>query len=136
MFFAYIVLNDSVSVLIGETVVTGEDVQVTIACDQLIDDVVDETSIVWYKDETNLSNGSAINVEISANKSLCIITDTLLTVSGQTGTDGNYTCKVCNVTTCVNKTSPTITCGKHVLHVAMLNVTECLNFHFSHANHR
>ena len=106
----YVVVNRSVAVFVGEDVVVEEIVQVTINCSQLIDATIDNeisnASITWYKNGALLTNGSAINVVISADGRYCIITHTLLSVGGLQGTDGNYTCEVCNTpTTCTAMTT-------------------------------
>ena len=59
----------------------------TIDCGPLIDEVVNTTNVTnpmvtWYKHGAVLTTGSAINVEISDDSRLCIITDTLLSAGG------------------------------------------------------
>lgn len=114
----YAVVNNSVHVFVGEPVVVGEDIQVTVDCSPLINVVVNNgisnTIVTWYKDGAQLTNGSAVNVVISADNKLCIITDTLLTVGGQFGTDGNYTCEICNRSTCMQNATLLDVCGKYV----------------------
>ena len=109
--------NESEVVFIGETFIFGEGVQVIIDCGRLIDATIDSTGIsnpviTWYKNGSPISNGSALNVEISADNRSCIIIETLLPMGGQFGTDGNYTCEVCTdamVMNCsVNQTTGTI----------------------------
>ena len=112
----YLVVNRSVAVFVGEDVVVEEYVRVTINCSQLIDATIDNgisnASITWYKDGVFLTNRSAINVVISADGRYCIITDTLLPVGGHLGTDGNYTCEVCNTpTNCTAMTTYLVVCG-------------------------
>ena len=87
---------------VGEPIITPEDIWVTIDCGPLIDEVVNTTNVTnpmvtWYKDGAVLTTGSAINVEISDDSRLCIITDTLLSAGGQFGTDGNYSCEVYSI---------------------------------------
>ena len=111
-----LVVNGSVAVFVGENVVVKEDVRVMIDCSQLIDAIMDNrvsnTTITWYKDGFPITNGSALNVKISADYRHCIITNTLLALGGrQLRTDGDYTCGVCNITTCINKSSSVIICG-------------------------
>ena len=54
-----------------------------------------------------------MNTVISADHRFCIITNALPSEGGrQLGTDGDYTCKICNITTCINMTSPQITCSE------------------------
>ena len=109
----YLVVNGSVDVFAGEDVVVEEDVRVTINCSQLIDaNEISNASITWYKDGALLTTGSAISAVISADGRYCIITHTLLPVGGQLGTDGNYTCEVCNTpTTCTAMTTCLAVCG-------------------------
>ena len=113
----YIVVNNTVTVNVGQAVIAREDVRVSIDCGQLIDDKINSgvqnPTVNWYKEGAILTTGSAINVEISMDSRLCVITDTLLPVGGQLGTDGNYTCEVCGGTTdCTSKESTQILCGK------------------------
>ena len=106
-------VNNTVIVNVGQDVtVNREGVQVTIDCTQLINNRRHIAIVKWYKDGINLTTGSAPNVAISNNGSLCVITSTLLTMGGQTGTGGNYTCEVCNTTNCISETSAHIVCGK------------------------
>ena len=105
----YIVVDEveSVVVFVGEPVIVEEDLQVIIDCGQMIDAAIFSTEmpapvITWYKDETPLSNGSALNVVISSDNRSCIITNTSLAVGGQFGTDGIYTCEVCADMTMIN----------------------------------
>ena len=113
-----VVINDSVTVFVGEPVITPEDIRVTIDCGPLIDEVVNTTNVTnptvtWYKDGAALTTGSAFNVEISDDSRFCVITDTLLAVGGQLGTDGNYTCEVCSTpTNCQRKDTGTAVCGE------------------------
>ena len=113
-----VVVNDSVTVFVGEPVITPEDIRVTIDCGQLIDDVVNTTNVAnspvtWYKDGAVLTTGSAINVEISDDSRFCVITNTLAAIGGQLGTEGNYFCEVCSTPTqCeISDTSATV-CSK------------------------
>ena len=80
-------VNGSVAVFVGENVVVKEDVKVIIDCSQLIDSIVDNrisnTTTTWYKDGFPIANGSALNVEISADNRYCIITNTLLAIGGR-----------------------------------------------------
>ena len=103
-------VNESVVVFVGESVSVRQYVQVTIDCSQLVDGVLDNTgvsnpTISWYKDGLIITNGSQRNVLISADNRLCVITDTLMAIGGQLGTDGNYTCQVCSDSMMVNCTS-------------------------------
>ena len=107
-------MNNTVIVNVGKDVtVNREGVQVTIDCTQLINSRRHIAIVKWYKDGVNLTTGSVPNVVISNNGSLCIISSTLLTMGGQTGTGGNYTCEVCNGSTnCISETSTHTVCGK------------------------
>ena len=111
-----LVVNGSVIVFVGEDVVVEEDVRVTINCSQPIDATIDNgisnASITWYKGGALLTNGSSLNVVISADGRYCIITDTVLSAGGVLGTDGNYTCEVCNTpTNCTLMTTCLAVCG-------------------------
>ena len=105
---------------VGEPIVVGEDVRVTIDCSEVIDPVIaggiSNPTIRWIKDGAELTgNGSAPNVDISADRRRLIITDTLLAVGGQIGNDGNYTCEVCDNPTdvnCRNRPSCIAVCGE------------------------
>ena len=110
-------VNNTVIVNVGQDVtVNREGVELTINCTQLINDKiksgVQNPTVKWYKDGINLTTGSVPNVAISNDGSLCVITSTLLTMGGQSGTGGNYTCEVCNTTNCISETSTHIVCGK------------------------
>ena len=114
---AYVVENNAATVKAGQAVVVGEGVQVTIDCGSLIDDKissgVQNPTVNWYKDGTKLTSGSAINVILSNDHRLCIISSTLLPVGGQAGTGGNYTCEACSGTTnCISQKSNLTVCGK------------------------
>ena len=99
-------INQSVVVFAGEPVLVPEDIRVTIDCSPIIDAVAAEIGMAptvrWYKDGIIITTRSAINVEISDDGRFCVITDTLLAVGGQLGTDGNYTCEVCRSPTDTN----------------------------------
>lgn len=118
----YVVENNAVTVDVGQDVLVGEGVRVTIDCGDLIDDKissgVQNPTVNWYKDGTKLMTGSAINVQISSSRKLCTITSTLLAVGVQSGTDGNYTCEACSGTTnCINRKSSLVVCGKEDLFI-------------------
>ena len=113
----YVVVNDTVMVNIGENVTAREDIQVVINCTQLVNNKINsgvrKPTVKWYKNGRKIKAGSEINVELSEDKRICVITDTLLAVGGQPGTDGNYTCKVCGGNTkCLSGTSIQAVCGK------------------------
>ena len=108
-------VNNTVEVNVGQDVIVNrEGIRVTIDCTQLINNTgVQNPTVNWYKDGVTITNGSAVNVIISNDDRLCIITNTLLTVDGQAGTGGSYTCEVCNGTTnCISKKSTHVVCGK------------------------
>ena len=114
----FIVINSSVVVFVGDPVIIREDIRVTIDCGPLIDKVATSAGIAnpmvtWRKDGSVLTTGSAINVEISDDSRLCIITDTLLAVGGQLGTDGIYSCEVCSThTQCNESVTSQVVCGE------------------------
>ena len=106
-------------VFAGEPVAVRDDMRVVIDCGQLIDqamsDGISNLTVTWIKDGLTLSNGSTINVVISADRRRLIITDTLLAIGGQLGNDGNYTCDICmdyNVPDCTNETVVCV-CGEY-----------------------
>ena len=111
-------VNESLVVFVGEPVVVGEDVRVTIDCSRLIDEAIaigiPNPTVTWFRYGNELTNATVTNVEISADMRLCIITDTILPVGGQLGNEGNYSCQVCEDVTenCRNKTTCSAVCGK------------------------
>ena len=112
-------INESVVVFVGEPVIVGQDVRVTIDCSLVIDGVINtgvsDPVINWYKDGREIMNGSELNVVLSTDRSLCIITDTLMAVGGQLGTDGNYSCEVCtdsSLANCMTNFTDAGLCGK------------------------
>ena len=110
-----VVVNNIVEVNVGEDVIVNrEGIGVIINCTQLINNIgVQNPTVNWYKDGVTITDGSAVNVIISNNNRLCIITNTILYNSRRAGTDGNYTCKVCDGTTnCISKNSTHAVCGK------------------------
>ena len=110
-----VVVNNRVEVNVGQDVIVNrEGIRVTIDCTQLINNSgIRYPTVNWYKDGVTITNGSAINVAISNDDRLCIITSTLLAMDGQAGTDGNYTCEVCNSTSyCISRNSTHTVNGK------------------------
>ena len=93
---------------------TKEDVKLTIDCGSLIDaSRISNPIIRWYKNDVILVNGSENNVVISQDRRHLIITNTLMAVGGQLGTEGVYTCEVCNATFCKFKRNITTEiCGE------------------------
>ena len=114
----FIVINMSLVVFVGDPIIVPEDVRVTIDCGELIDQVSASTGIAnpmvtWFKDGTVLMTGTAINVEISDDGRFCVITDTLLAVGGQLGTDGTYSCEVCSTPiNCQTNDTGAVVCGE------------------------
>jgi len=96
----------------GVPIAVRSDEQLIIDCGLLIDEVRNSNpNVTWYNDGVAITNGSHMNVFISADDRYCIITDTSSTVSGQMGTAGSYTCEVCTTTGCINETNTTIPIG-------------------------
>ena len=115
--------------MIGEDINVPENVYLTISCSHLINQVV-PFNITWRIGEHEASNGSAPNVIISQNKHQLIITSTLLSVGGQRGNRGTYTCAVCsNNGTCLERQSYCEICGKLIstFHNRELHCRICRN---------
>ena len=93
---------------------TKERIKLTIDCGSLIDaSGISNPIIKWYKNDAKLINGSEMNVVISEDKRQCIITNTLMAVGGQLGTEGTFSCEVCNATFCKFRRSITTEiCGE------------------------
>ena len=112
--------DNTLLVAIGENVVVRENVEVTMDCIELIDDLKGKGEvnpiITWSKNGLTLANLSQTNVIITHEKRYCTITATQLTVGGELGNDGDYTCKVCSESSdkigCEQNTSSVIVCGK------------------------
>ena len=112
--------DNTVRVPIGESVTVQENVEVTMDCVELIDDLKHSAEanpiITWYKNGMKIrGNGTYKNIMISADKRYCIIAATQLAVGGELGTTGDYTCKVCSgngTADCENKTSSQVVCGE------------------------
>lgn len=101
------------NVVVGDNVKVGVDERVIIDCGPLIDtSSVPNLMVKWYFNGFDLLNGTSSNVVISQDKRLCIITRTLLSVGGELGNSGNYTCEVCSdPTTCMTRSTITDICG-------------------------
>ena len=113
-------INSSLELSIGKSAIVRMDVRVIIDCRQLVDDVRNLTglnyNVTWYKNEAVLANASENNLVISQDKRLCIITATSLAERGESGSSGNYTCRVCSGNAnidCIYNTS--LVCGKKEL---------------------
>ena len=116
LLFFPVVVDISIVVSINETDVisTKERIEVTVDCGPLIDaSGIPNPIIKWYKNDVPLSNGTEMNIIISQDSKLAIITETLMAVGGQLGTEGVYTCEVCNATYCnIKKSITTEICGE------------------------
>lgn len=100
----------------NDNVTTKPGIDLTIDCGPLIDAAgITNAVIRWYKNDVPLSNGSEINVVISENERELIINETLVAVGGQLGTEGVYTCEVCNGSLCFRNSITTEICGKLML---------------------
>ena len=109
--------DNKVFQLIGNTIAVGEHIHATIDCGPLInatmiDDGFSNPTVRWYKNGMRLSNGSAPNVLISHDERFCVISSTLIAVGGQVGTNGNYTCEVCENDTCKFEYTICYVCGE------------------------
>ena len=111
-----VVVDNSIVVSVNETdiISTKEGIEVTVDCGPLADaSGIPNPVIKWYKNDAPLSNGTEVNIIISQDSRLAIITETLMAVGGQIGTEGVYTCEVCNVTYCnIKKSITTEICGE------------------------
>ena len=99
-------------VFVGEPIVVPENIQVTIDCGQLIDQAImmgGVANITWRKNGRIIVNDSEVNVVLSPDNRTIIITDTFLGTPAQVGTDGLYSCEVCESiggTCMINITDP------------------------------
>ena len=118
--FCVVAEDNTILVAIGENVFVQENVEVTMDCIELINDLKEKgevnPEITWSKNGLVLSNLSQTNVIITHERRYCTITATQLAVGGELGTDGDYTCKVCsNISDqigCEQNTSSVMVCGK------------------------
>ena len=115
----FVVVNNSLTVIIGGSATLRPDQEVLIDCEPLIENVRNLTGllnprVIWNKNDVVLSNWSHINTIISQDRRFLIITTTLHR-GGELGTSGVYTCTVCagdsNID-CINDTSRQIVCSK------------------------
>ena len=112
-------VNNSLTVIIGESATVRPDQQVLIDCGLLIKNISNiigiNPRVIWEKNNIVLSNRSEKNVVISQDRRFLIISATALRRGGELGTSGDYTCTVCvgdsNID-CINGTSRQIVCGK------------------------
>ena len=116
-------VNNSLEVNIGQSSTVREGVLVTISCVALINKQTSlgilTPTVTWYKDGEVLTNSSHMNIVISGNRRYCIIDRTVLHDSGTTG---NYTCKVCRLTiNCIEKSSSQVVCGEKWLLQSFIN---------------
>lgn len=109
-------VDTAVFVILNKTDVisTKEGVELTIDCGSLIDGSgIPNPVVKWYRNDVAIRNGSTLNVVISQDRRFAIVTSTLMAVGGQLGTEGIYSCEVCNGTSCVFRSSITAEiCGK------------------------
>lgn len=114
-------VNNSLTVYVGEVVRVGEEVRLTIDCSQLIDAAIGSGNlnpdVTWYGIHglpiTNLTSPYA---EVSADNRQLIFPETLVPYGAHLGIDGNYTCEVCSdADTCVNNSTTLYVCGKQNL---------------------
>jgi len=101
---------------VGEPINVPEDIQVTIDCSPLIDQALMEGAIfniTWRKDGRPISNGSEINVVLSPDRRVIIITETLLGTPAQVGNVGTYECEVCGAE-CIRNETIRYVCCKYV----------------------
>ena len=110
------------NLVVGQDVKLGTGKRVIIDCGPLIDaSEVAEPNVNWYHNENELSRGSVLNVVISQDNRLCIITETALDVGGQLGNGGIYTCEVChNMNTCRGNSTIIDVCGMEQLNIHLL----------------
>ena len=115
----FVVVNGSLTVPIGESVIVRSGQRILIDCESLIEVVRNLTGsnprVTWEKNDTGATNLSqVINIIISPNKTFLILNATL-NRGGELGNSGCYTCRVCagdsNID-CINDTSCQTTCGK------------------------
>ena len=87
--FVIVYVGESITID-SETIGLNE--QVIIDCSQFIDHVGDvNPDVTWYIDGIPILSGSVMNVKISADNRLCLISNTSLATNDQLG---SYTCVV------------------------------------------
>lgn len=102
-------------VSIGEPITVPEDVRVVLDCGQLIDDTALDGEVFWYKNGRPIINGIEVNVVVAADKRTIEITDTLRGNPAMIGTEGIYTCEVCDADkTCSNRKTALDVCCKYI----------------------
>lgn len=102
--------------VVGEDINVPPSVQLTISCSHLISTLM-LYNVTWSAQGNIVAeNHSKPNTIISGDRQLLIITTTLLTVGGQIGSRGIYTCTVCSDNgTCVERQSHCEICGETFL---------------------
>ena len=98
---------------VGEPIYVPEDIQVTIDCSPLIDQALMEGAIfniTWRKNGRPISNGSEVNVVLSPDSRVIIITDTVRCLPCVVGSDGTYECEVCSAECIRNQTIHDVCC--------------------------
>ena len=110
----YVVIYEILILFVGEPIIVGEDVRLTIDCSPLIDQAIangiSNPTARWFKDGVELSNGFTPNIEISADTRRCIINVTPRPALGQLMDDSHYTCEVNNI-----GMDKTFVCGKDII---------------------
>ena len=99
--------------IIGQNVKVEVDKQINIDCGPLIDATnITDFDITWYRNGLELSNSSGIQVVLSQDKRLCIISKTSLSTGTRPGNSGEYKCEVCtNLNTCRSNFTRIDICG-------------------------
>ena len=115
MFF--VVINHEVYAVVGETIIVPPSVRVTISCSRLINSsTIAPFNITWHLNGFLLTNSSGLSSIVSQDKHSVIIKSTELTVGGQLGNSGNYSCTTCSSNNkCDKRQSRLEVCGKRKL---------------------
>ena len=92
-------VNNNLKVNVGNpnSITVGPNIKVTIDFQPVINFVKGATGrvnprVVWYKNAIILTNGSEVDLYVSRDNSLVIITQTSIAQGQRLGTRGNYTC--------------------------------------------